>query len=102
MNKHNVPTVVAQSIIINVSTNENDKSLEIWRRLNGQFGNESLSRSQICTNLQMTQVFFKLALKIVKQGDPVWNNAQKFKLLPIKKKLSKFPKLILLGIYGVS
>lgn len=41
MNKHNVPGAVSQSIIIRLSTNENVWFIEIWYKLNLQFGNDT-------------------------------------------------------------
>lgn len=81
MDKHIVPRVLAQSIVVNVSTNQNLKTPEIWHRLNMQFGNEIPSRSQLCKWHKL----FKMALKKVKQGDSVCNKAQKLKLLQLSK-----------------
>lgn len=70
MSEHKVPSVAAQSIISKLSINENVKPIEVGRRLNVQFGNNVLSRSQIC-----------MAVNKVKQSYPVWNGTHKIKLL---------------------
>lgn len=45
MSKQKIPSAVAQIVIIKFSTNENVKPVEIWHRLNVQFGNDTLLRS---------------------------------------------------------
>lgn len=48
INKQKVPSAVVENIIRKLSTNKNVKTIKIWHMLNVQFGNEILSRSQIC------------------------------------------------------
>jgi hypothetical protein len=47
MSEQVVPPAVAQRIIVKILTNENVKPLQILKRLRAQFGDETLSRTQV-------------------------------------------------------
>lgn len=47
MQKHKVPSAVAETIIKKPSTNKNAKTIKTWHMLNVQFRSEILSTSQI-------------------------------------------------------
>jgi hypothetical protein len=47
INEQDVPSCVAQRIIVKFLTNENVKPAEILKRLGAQFGDETLSRTQM-------------------------------------------------------
>jgi hypothetical protein len=47
MSEQVVPSAVAQRIIVTFLTNENVKPADILKRLRAQFGDETLSRTQV-------------------------------------------------------
>lgn len=73
-----IPSAVAQSIIRKISTNENDKAIEIWYRLNVEFANDTISMSQV---RKWHKLLKKMAMKKVKKGGIVCDTSQKLKLL---------------------
>lgn len=60
MNGHKAPSAVKQSVTIKLSTNA--KSIQIWHRLNVQFTNDTLWRSQECK-------WYKLSEKSREEGE---------------------------------
>ena len=47
MSERDVPITIAQRVVIKFLTNENVGSNEIWRRVRAQYGESTLSKTQV-------------------------------------------------------
>lgn len=68
MSKHKISSAVVKTLIKNLPIKENGKSIEIWHRLDAQFGNDTPPKSQLWKRLKL----FKNASEKGEQGDPIW------------------------------